>query len=200
MEPTRLPTLDESFPRRYEARAKGELSTPDDLLYFPGRPGLIVEVTPKPGKRWTAVFGQDSPGFLTGLYTTPDDGSLCVVSSGRGYFVEAADPISWFQVESRPIRLALPFPEHGLLIFGNFTDFIAYRFDGASIDVRLAVAWRSGRLGWDELEVSRVTPDRIEGRAWYAPEDCMLGYSLDVQTGEHQGGAYPPDASEQLEP
>jgi hypothetical protein len=155
-----LPRLDESFPRQYEAHAKGE--------------------------RWTGVFGEDSSGLQTGLFTTPDDGSLC------GYFVEAANPISWFRVESTPIRLVLPFPPHRLLVFGNFTEFVAYRFASESIDVRLHVAWRSARLGWDDLEVSRVTHDRIEGRAWHAPDDRMMGFSLDVQTGEHEGGAYAP--------
>ena len=81
-----------------------------------------------------------------------------------------------------------------MLVFANFTEFVGYRFDDESIDVRLELAWRSSRLGWDDLEVSRVTGDRIEGKAWHAPDDRMVGYSLDVRTGEHEGGAYPPDA------
>jgi hypothetical protein len=72
--PDELPRLDESFPRQYDARAKGELDR-DDLLYFPGRPGLVVEVQPKAAAGWTGVFGADSPGFLSGIFTTPDEHS-----------------------------------------------------------------------------------------------------------------------------
>jgi len=67
------------------------------------------------------------------------------------------------------------------------------RVDSDSIDVRLDVAWRTARLGWDELDVTRTTEDRIEGQAWHAPDDLMVGFSVDVQTGEHEGGAYPAD-------
>jgi hypothetical protein len=188
------PKLDESFPRRYKAEAQGRLETPDEFVYFPSRPVLIVAVKPNRGSAWTGAFGEDYPGGLTGLFTTPDDRSLCVVCSGHGYFVETTDTNSWLRVECIPVRYALPFPKHGLLVFGNFTEFVAYRFDDESIDVRLELAWRSSRLGWDDLEVSRVTDDRIEGKAWHAPDDRMVGYSLDVRTGEHEGGAYPPDA------
>ena len=185
-----LPKLDESFPRRYEAEARSRLETPDALLYFPARPVLTVAVKPKRGNAWTGAFGEEYPGGLTGIYTTPDDRSLCVVCSGYGYFVETSDPNSWFRVECIPVRFVLPFRKHGLLVFGNFTDFVAYRFDDESIDVRLEVAWRTARLGWDDLEVAGTTEDRIEGRAWHAPDDRMIGFSIDVQTGAHEGGAY----------
>lgn len=191
VEAERTPTLDESFPRRYEAEAKGRVATPDDLLYFPSRPVLGVEVKPKRGKAWSAAFGEDFGGFLTGLFTTPDDGTICVVCGGSGYFVETTDPErSWFRVECTPIRFVLPFPKHGVLVFGNFTDFVAYRLDADSIGVRLEVAWRSARLGWDDLAVTRATDDRIEGQTWHAPDDKMVGFSVDVRTGEHEGGAY----------
>ena len=188
------PTLDESFPRCYEAVLGGRLETPENVLYFPARPALSVEVKPKRGKLWTAVFAEDGAGFLTGLFTTPDDRTLCVVCGGAGYFIDTDDPErSWFRVECTPIRFALPFAKHGLLAFGNFTDFVAYRVDSDSIDIRLDVAWRTARLGWDELDVTRTTEDRIEGQAWHAPDDLMVGFSVDVQTGEHEGGAYPAD-------
>lgn len=185
--------LDVSFPHRYRAEAKGWLETAADYIFFPARPGLTIEVTPKGGKAWTGVFGEDHLGFVTGLYTTPDDNTVCVASSGAGYLVPATEPQSWASVDCIPVRFVLPFPQHGLLVFGNFTEFTAYRFNAEEIDVRLEVAWRSARLGWDDLDVRQVTEDRIEGQAWHAPDDRMVGYSVDVRTGEHEGGAYPPD-------
>jgi hypothetical protein len=186
-----LPALDESFPRRYEARAAGWADTSPDLVYFPYRPGLIVAVTVRRRGTWTGVFaGHDRAArpaipFLTGLFTTPDEGGFCVVCRGIGYFVDAEEgpTAEWFRVSCEPIRYVLPFPQHGLIVFADFTSFIAYRY--ADEVIGLEEAWRSVRLGDDELDVLRMTDDRIEGRVWHAPRDQMLGFSLDVRTGEH---------------
>jgi hypothetical protein len=130
-----------------------------------------------------------------GLYTTPDRDTICVVAGGAGYLVDADEPDhAWVTVDCTPIRLVLPFPKLGLLVFGNFTDFTAYRLDPEHVSVRLTIAWRSARLGWDDLAVTHTTDDRIEGHAWHAPNDRMVGFSLDVATGEHEGGAYPPES------
>ena len=191
-----LPTLNESFAHRYQAAARDRLSTPDDLIYFPSRPTLVVEVRPHRGRSWSGAFGEEwaSPTYATGLYTTPDRDTICVVSSGAGYFVETTEPeLAWIPVTCTPIRLVLPFPKLGLLVFGNFTDFTAYRLDPEHATV-MKIAWRSARLGWDDLAVTRTTDDRIEGHAWHAPDDRMVGFSLDVATGEHEGGAYPPES------
>lgn len=189
--PDRMPALDESFARRYEATGTGRLATPSDLVYFPKRPALTVEIEAEQGAPWSGAFGADHDSYLTGLFTTPDDRTVCVVSGGAGYFVDTTTPDSWFSVACTPIRIALPFPKHGLLVFGNFTDFVAYRAQPDSVGIRLEVAWRSARLGWDDLSFVQATDDRIDGQAWNAPNDRMIGFSLDVQTGEHEGGAYP---------
>jgi hypothetical protein len=189
-------TLDDHFAHRYEATLRPRIDTPDGLIYIPARPGLTVEISPAKDDVWTGVFGDGlGEDLVTGLFTTPDENSVCVVSTGEGYFVQADDPGAWLRVDCIPVRVILPFPQHRLLVFGNFTELVAYGFDPESIDVRLKVAWRTDRLGWDGLEVVRVTDERIEGQAWHAPAERMVGFSVDVNTGRHEGGAY-----EELEP
>lgn len=184
------PTLDESFPHSYEAVPRGRVPTPDDLLYIPSRPALIVQVTPHRGASWSAAFGEDYSGFPSGLYTTPARDTVCVIAGGAGYLVETRDPQhGWVSLACNPVRFVLPFASHGLLVFGSFIDFVAYQLNPD--DQELEVAWRSARLGWDDLAVTRVTDDRIEGEAWHAPQDRMIGFSLDARSGEHEGGAYP---------
>src|SRR5438477_5271421 len=108
-------TLDASFARRYEALACGRLPIPDDLLYFPSRPTLVVEVTPHWGASWSAAFGEEWPSYPTGLYTTPDRDTICVVAGGAGYFVDVNEPEhAWVAIDCTPIRLVLPFPKLGL--------------------------------------------------------------------------------------
>lgn len=189
--------LDTSFPHRYDAKVTGWHDTLSDVRYFPARPELIVEVQPKRGQTWKGAFGHrgGGEGFITGLFTCPDPESLCVVCAGEGYLIEAKEPDVSMGVECAPIRFVLPFPSHNVLVFGNFTEFVAYGKAGEDFLAPADVVWRSARLGWDDLEVLRVTEDRIEGQAWHAPEDKMVGFSVDVRTGEHEGGAY-----EELEP
>lgn len=79
----------------------------------------------------------------------------------------------------------------GLIVFGDFMTFTAYRFSDRIGYYGLEQAWRSSELGTDELEVVRTTEHRIEGRAWDAAPDKMVGFSLDVRTGEHEGGPDP---------
>jgi hypothetical protein len=196
-----LPTLDESFPRTYEATAVGWVSTDTETLYLPYRPYLLVEIVPHdivPGEReaWKAVFpGHDlaGGGAVTGLFTTPVPDMLCVVCRGVGYAVDLEEtPLTHHGLEiwSTPVRSVLPFPRHRLIVFGDFIHLVGYRLVDQPGDYGLREAWRSARLGYDDLEILRTTEDRIEGRAWNAPRDEMMGFSLDVRTGEHEGGAY----------
>lgn len=187
-----LPALDESFSHRYQAVARERLETPDELRFYPRRPTLIVEVVPHGWRKsWSGVFGEDESGYATGLFTTPSPDTLCVVSGGAGYFVVAAeDEGAWSRVECTPVRFVLPFTKHGLLVFGDFIAFVAYRWNDDCMLVPLEIAWRSARLGYDDLTVTGTSEDRIEGQAWNAPEGRAIGFSLDVATGKHAGGAY----------
>lgn len=183
--------LDRTFPHLYAATIKSELEDPSKAIYFPARPRLEVEVRPQAGAAWIGVFaGDEGSETATGLYTTPDDRSLCVVAAGEGYFVEADDPRSWTSIACTPVRHVLPLGNLALIVFADFTSLVAYRFDPGSVAIRLDVAWRSARLGWDELEIARITPDRIEGTAWHASTDASVGFSVNARTGEHEGGAY----------
>lgn len=182
-------TLDDSFPRTYEASIHGPFETPDGLEFIPARPSLIVEIRPKREPAWTAVFGGEG-SFVTGLYTTPNEEVLCVVSNGSGYHVLAESSQEWLPVECMPIRYVIPMPQHDLIVFADWISLVAY---GPHPDSGLEVAWRSERLGYDDLEITGVTAERIEGRAWNAPDDTMYGFSVDGRSGRHEGGAYDMD-------
>jgi hypothetical protein len=192
-QPSHVAPLDEQFPRRYRAEFRGRLHVPDHVLYIPARPALVIAVTPDDGRAWAAAFGEYAPTGLSGIFSTPGAETVCVVSGGAGYFVGVDDAVrEWSAVDCDPVRYVLPFPNHGRLVFGSFTDVVAYRADP---DLQVDVAWRS-RLGWDDLEVTRTTEDRIEGRSWHAPDDRMIGFSLDVVSGEYEGGALSADAGD----
>jgi hypothetical protein len=151
------------FPTRYELRSferipRGEYGL---VLGFPGAEPLdpqlepsaapIIGVHPNEGEPWLGVFG--ATHGTTEVLSWPDERSFCVVHAGSADVVRSDEPSATFVVDADPVRQALAIPSRGLVVFADYTDLIAYRADG--------VAWRSGRLVWDDLEIIRAKGDLL---------------------------------------
>lgn len=190
-EPLELLALDETFDHAYGARLIARAVVSPDQECIPATPRFAVEVVPVRGERWRAIFcGEPVDEYIDRLLTTPAPDTLCVIAGGHGYFVQATDRYAWEQVECTPIRQALGIPDQGLLVFGDFIQLVAYEHDPTSIDTAVKMRWRSARLGWDRLEVLGVAAGILHGRAWHARDDRMVGFTVDLDTGLHEGGAY----------
>ena len=71
-------------------------------------------------------------------------------------------------------------PEKNIVIFGSCVDFEAIGTSGC--------AWQSRRISWDGIRSLKLEGDTLTGEAW-SFEDIWLPFSLDINTGEHKGGA-----------
>ena len=86
--------FDSAFPHHYVVEEFGELPGTGTfkarLIYFPtpkGRPehnGEWLRVKAKSGKTWVGVFAF-GPGSRTGVVSTPEPNTVCVISKGAGY-------------------------------------------------------------------------------------------------------------------
>jgi hypothetical protein len=135
------------------------------VLAFPGATAVdrqqelaewpVLAVYPVGVEPWIGVFhggGYGVPPAPPGQVIGWTDGkSLCVLKTGGGSLVRADDPAVTGEIESFPITNVLAIPEQGLIVFANFTDIVAYNADG--------IAWRSGRLALDELDIIRAEGD-----------------------------------------
>src|SRR5712691_8532702 len=133
------------FPMKYRVELRDALDADGmQRFYYPGasldggRDGLIVEVQPANARHWLGVFafGEASDALLSGIFSTPCDDVVCVVSSGKGYLVHADKPEWWSEVPVWPITSVRQLTESGLLIFVDFTSLTAWGANG--------LAWRSG--------------------------------------------------------
>jgi hypothetical protein len=160
------------FPHNYEIEEFGELpgtgTLKVPLIYFPppkGRPehnGEWLKVKAKSGKI-VGVFAFGC-GSRTGVISTPEPNTVCVLSKGGGYLVNAESPELWEEVRTWPVIDFRPLPEQELLVFSDFTGLAAYGSDG--------LVWRSPRVCWDDLRITKVTGETIEGTG-YDPTNSL---------------------------
>lgn len=157
------------------------------VWYYPGASGhgavntgsaQQLHIAPADGEPWIGVFSAGYDGGLTKLLSCPNPHWLCMISRGACYFVDSRNPQDWREAGIFPVEHALAAPGAGLLLLAGFTDFEAWGIDGQ--------AWRSARLSLDGLRGLRVEGMQLRGEGWHP--DCWEEFTLDLRTGEHQGG------------
>jgi hypothetical protein len=177
---------DFAFLHDYAVEGFGELPgtgvLKEPLIYFPrpkGRAehnGEWLRVKAKSGKTWAGIFAF-GPGSRTAVISTPEPSTVCIVSRGAGYLVNAEVPEQWEEIGICPVTDFRPMPEHRLLVFSDFTRLAAYGNDG--------LVWKSPRVCWDELKITRFTNESIEGTG-YDPTNSLkpeMQFTVDLKTG-----------------
>ena len=70
-----------------------------------------------------------------------------------------------------------------LIVFADFTHMFAYN--------ATQTAWKTERLSWDGITITKVATNHIFGLAWDAQQDKEVEFVVDLRNGEHTGGAPP---------
>ena len=160
------------------------------LRYFPRpktRPehdGLWLKVSSAKGNSWIGVFafGYRPDSALSKVVSSPDPDRVCVVSGGAAYIVTADDPDAWEEVPVQPVCDVRCLPEHGLLVFSDFSKLVALGVSG--------LAWSSPRLCWDDLKILNVTGDAIEGIGYDPTNPSEKStFVVDIRTGRSSTSA-----------
>src|SRR5947209_8908 len=117
---------------------------------------LTMRITPAGSQPWVGRFARGFVGdqLPSVVYSCPDCVSLAVVSAGYGYVLKAADQgKNWVRLQPMPITDVRVAPEHQLIVFTDFTHMFAY---GAT-----QTAWKSERLSWDGITITKVATNHI---------------------------------------
>jgi hypothetical protein len=142
----------------------------------------MVNVTPYEGDPWLGIFafGQITPKGVTGIFSTPNPERLCVAAQGNAFIVSVSDPSTWESVRAIPVIDVRCVVKHGIIVFANFTELVAYGSQG--------LKWRTKRLTWDSMKVVEVTDDLLKGEFWDIRSESTQGFTVDLATGNHEGG------------
>ena len=94
----------------------------------------------------------------------------------NGYIVRADDPLTWEEIQAYPVLDVRPVLASSLLVFVDFTSILAYG--------RTGVAWRTGQISSDGLEVKEITSRYIRGLAFDAVQQREVDFLVDLETGK----------------
>jgi hypothetical protein len=147
--------------------------------------GPILGVTPASGESWIGVFHGGAygapPAAPSQVIGWPDEKSLCVVKGGAGALVRTDDPTTNSEIDALPITDVLAIPGRDLVVFADFTDLIAYGPDG--------VAWKSGRVALDDVEIIRAEGDTLRVAGFFGSLN-RAEFTVDLRTGRPSGAPY----------
>jgi hypothetical protein len=195
------PEIHLSFPTRYELTVLERLRPrPPEYtrsLGFPGggeldpqqelaEPPIFAvrpeECNPRIGTFWGGGYGAP-PAAPTQIVGMPDERSICVVKHGLACVIRTDDPSASFEIELFPVCSVLPVPEHRLVVFGDFTQLLAYGEKG--------VAWRTEQLAWDNLKILGYEGEVVRLSGFDASANGFREFTVDLRTGRASGHPYP---------
>jgi hypothetical protein len=152
-----------------DAMARGALQ----LLVSPASGGTFLA---------TCALGFTDPTMPTGVFACPDPQQMCAVAGGYAYVIDTARPQRCTHIALKPVVEVRTLKAHGLLLFVGFHSIVAWSADG--------LAWESARLSWEGVRITGVDGNVLHGVGWNLLTDREMEFSVDLLTGQHQGGGF----------
>ncbi|HEU5341274.1 hypothetical protein [Edaphobacter sp.] len=173
--PLIAPARQFTYPRQIageeDALARGALQ----LLVQPASGGTFLA---------TCALGFTDPRMPSDVYACPDPQELCAVAGGYAYIIDTAQPERSTHIDQKPVVDVRALPAQGLLLFTGFHSITAWGEHG--------LAWQSARLSWEGVRITGVENNALLGFGWNMLTDKEVAFTLDLQTGRHEGGGYTP--------
>ena len=188
----------EAFPNTWSAQI---LTTPPLIaparqfvypLYVPGeedamaRGALLLQVKPAAGGVFlaTCALGFRDPSLPSGVYACPRGDDMLAVAGGYAYLIDTLQPERCLHLPLRPVTQVLAAPDEGLLLLAGFHHVAAVGSEG--------LLWQSGRLSWEGVQLGEVSKGKLHGTGWNMHTDRDVPFTLDLRTGNHEGGGFTP--------
>ncbi|HEV2709248.1 MAG TPA: hypothetical protein VGU67_03465 [Edaphobacter sp.] len=181
---TRPPLIAPARQFTYPQQIAGE----EDAL---ARGALQLMVRPATGGAFlaTCALGFTDPSMPTGIFPCPRSAEMCAIAGGYAYIVDTTHPESCTHIAMKPVVEVRSLPEQNLLLFSGFHTIIAWGEQG--------LAWETAKLSWEGLRITGIEGNTLHGFGWNLMTDKEVAFSVDLLTGQHQGGGFPPHPQSQ---
>ncbi len=148
------------------------------------RGALLLMVRPASGGTFlaTCALGFTNPAMPTGVFACPNPEEMCAVAGGYAYMINTAQPERCTHIALKPVVEVRTLVASGLLLFVGFHTIMAWSRSG--------LAWESGRLSWEGVRITSIDGDVLHGVGWNLLTDREVAFSVDLLTGQHQGGGF----------
>jgi hypothetical protein len=169
--PARQFTYPQQIAGEEDALARGALQ----LMVKPASGGMFLA---------TCALGFTDPAMPTGVFACPNPQEMCAVAGGYAYIIDTGQPDHCTHITLKPVVEVRMLVEQGLLLFVGFHSMVAWGRNG--------LVWESTRLSWEGIRVTTIEADVLHGTGWNLLTDREVNFSLDLHTGQHQGGGFTP--------
>jgi hypothetical protein len=148
------------------------------------RGALQLMVRPVSGGAFlaTCALGFTNPAMPTGVFACPNPQEMCAVAGGYAYVIDTTQPERCSHIGLKPVVEVRSLYANGLLLFVGFHSIVAWG--------RIGLAWESSRLSWEGVRVTSIDGDVLHGVGWNLLTDREVPFSVDLLTGQHQGGGF----------
>jgi hypothetical protein len=148
------------------------------------RGALLLMVRPASGVTFlaTCALGFTDPTMPTGVFTCPNPQEMCAVAGGYAYVIDTMQPERCTHIALKPVVEVRTLAASGLLLFVGFHTIVAWDRNGLS--------WESERLSWEGVRITSIDGNVLHGVGWNLLTDREVTFSVDLITGQHQGGGF----------
>jgi hypothetical protein len=167
--PARQFTYPQQIAGEEDALARGALQ----LLVRPASGGSFLA---------TCALGFTDPSMPTGLFACPNPQEMCAVAGGYAYLIDTAQPERSTHIALKPTVDVRTAHEQNLLLFVGFHSILAWGPQG--------LAWETAKLSWEGIRITGIEANTLHGFGWNLMTDKEVLFSVDLLTGQHQGGGF----------
>jgi len=148
------------------------------------RGALQLMVHPAAGGTFLAIcaLGFTDPAMPTGVFPCPTPDEMCAVAGGYAYVIDTMRPQRTTHIALKPVVEVRMLLKQELLLFVGFHSIAAWGRHG--------LAWESARLSWEGVRITGINGDAVHGIGWNLLTDREAAFSIDLLTGQHQGGGF----------
>ena len=146
-----------------------------------------LQLMVRPASGWTflatCALGFTDPTMPTSVFACPNADEMCAVAGGYAYVIDTEQPERCTHITLKPVVEVREMVPQGLLLFVGFHSILAWGRNG--------VAWQSTKLSWEGVRIASIGGNTLQGFGWNLMTDREVAFSLDLLTGQHQGGGFP---------